>query len=97
MVQYSDYRHSITVEALDLAVVCCLRALSDFSQVTGNSRITWSGTKDDDWLAANRRVTFRFSRPDYRDAFVSTARRLLPDNSWTEVARRDDDPARPES
>jgi hypothetical protein len=95
MGQHSDYRYSISVASPDLAVVYCLRALSDYSQDTGNTRITWGGTKDSDWRVDNGQVTFHFSRPSYRDDFVATATRLLPSGSWNEVARRDDDPAQP--
>jgi hypothetical protein len=96
MTPHSDFRFSITVTTDDLAVVYALRALSDFSQATGNSRITWGGTKDDDWMSAGKQVTFRFSKSNYRDNFVATANRLLLSGSWRETARNDNDPASPQ-
>jgi hypothetical protein len=95
--QHSDFRYAITIETHDLAVVYCLRALADYSQDTGNSRIAWGGTKDDTWKAGNDQVAFRFSRPTYRDEFVINARRLLPGAAWREVSRNDQDPARPQT
>jgi hypothetical protein len=97
MGQHSAFHFSVTVHTVDLAVVYCLRAISDYSQDTGNSRITWGGTKDEDWRAAGQRITVRFSRPEYRDKFVSTASRLLPADSWREDGRSDRDPAAPQS
>jgi hypothetical protein len=97
MGQHSNFRFSVTLQTDDLAIVYCLRALSDYSQDTGNSRITWGGTKDEDWRAADRRMTVRFSQPAYREDFVATATRLLPNGSWREVSRSDQDPATPQS
>ena len=71
MDDHSTYRFSIAVHSTDLAVVNCLRSLSQFSQETGNNRIPWGGTKDTDWRRANCKVTFRFTTPAYRDAFVA--------------------------
>lgn len=96
MGQHSLYRFSVTVETAELAIVYCLRSLSDYAQDTGNSRITWGGTKDDDWRLARGKVTFRFSKPEYREDFLQTATRLLKPDSWREVARSDSDPARPQ-
>ena len=97
MSQHSIYKYSITIYTDDLALVGCLRALSKFGQRTGNNNIPWGGTKDKDWRRDKKRVTFRFSCPDYRDGFVSEIRRLLPEDLWQEVQRSDDDPATPVS
>lgn len=75
---HSAYRFSVTVRSDDLAVVNCLRALSQYSQTTGNNRIPWGGTKDDDWKRDKYSVTFRFSKPEYRTGFLAEAKRLLP-------------------
>lgn len=93
---HSLYRFSITIHSDDLAVVGCLRALSQFSQKTGNNRIPWGGTKDADWRSAARCVTFRFSATQYRDGFLAEASRLLPPALWTVRGQRDDDPASPQ-
>ena len=45
MGQHSRYCFSVTIHSDDLAVVNCLRALSQFGQATGNNRIPWGGTK----------------------------------------------------
>jgi hypothetical protein len=45
MGEHQKYKYSITILTGDLAVVNCLRALSQYSQKTGNNRITWGNTK----------------------------------------------------
>ena len=97
MTNHVDYRYSATVKSDDLAVVNCLRSLSQYAQRTGNNRIPWGGTKDKDWRRDDHSVTFRFTAPAYRDAFVSEAKRLLPTSLWTVVRLSDDDPARPQT
>lgn len=97
MTTHADHRFSITVHTDDLAVLYCLRALADYSQTTGNTRITWGGTKKDDWEHSGRMVTFRFSSPSYRTGFTKEAVRVLPDGSWSKVRQRDNDPATPRS
>ena len=93
---HSGYRFSVRVRSDDLAVINCLRALSQYSQKTGNNRIPWGGTKDADWKRANHHVTFRFTTPEYRDGFLSVAERLLPKSLWSMVRKVDDDPASPQ-
>ncbi|MDZ7759451.1 MAG: hypothetical protein U5L00_04245 [Desulfovermiculus sp.] len=39
MGDHHRYKYSITIQTDDLAVVNCLRALSQYSQKTGNKRI----------------------------------------------------------
>lgn len=95
MGEHSKYKFSVTIHTDDLAVVNCLRALSQYSQKTGNNRITWGNTKDADWQAANHKVTFRFTSPEYRDYYLSEIQRLLPPQLWQEVVRSDNDPAKP--
>jgi len=89
-----DYKFSITIRTDDLAVVNCLRALSQYSQKTGNNRIPWGGTKDTDWKQNDNAVTFRFSQPEYREGFIDELKRLLPPNLWSESERSDNDPAK---
>jgi hypothetical protein len=95
MGEHYKYKYSITIHTDDLAVVNCLRALSQYSQKSGNNRITWGNTKDADWTAANHRVTFRFTSPEYREGYLSELKRLLPNQLWKEVGRSDNDPAKP--
>ena len=94
MASHQDYKHSVTIHTDDLAIVNCLRALSQYSQRTGNNRIPWGNTKDLDWQNSNNYVTFRFSNPSYRDFFISEIKRILPLNLWDEVKMSDNDPAR---
>lgn len=93
MSDHKDYKFSITVHSDDLAVVNCLRSLSQFSKKTGNNRIPWGGTKDSDWESENHHVTFRFTSSDYREGFKSEVRRLLPNNCCTFTEESDSNPA----
>lgn len=95
MSEHYKYKYSITIQTKDLAVVNCLRALSQYSQKTGNNRITWGNTKDSDWKRADHCVTFRFTSPEYRVGFLSELNRLMPKDLWKEFARSDNDPATP--
>jgi hypothetical protein len=87
-------RFAVKCPTPDLPVVYCLRAIAEHSQKEINPRIAWGGTKDADWQRDGACVTFRFSSPQNRESFVQTATRLLPRDSWAEVSRSDDDPAR---
>jgi hypothetical protein len=93
---HKSYHFSVTVQSDDLAVVNCLRALSQFSQETGNNRIPWGGTKDDDWCRDGKQVTFRFTSSEYRAGFIAQAKRLLPSSLWEIAAQDDNDPAKPQ-
>ena len=95
MNQHSKYKYSITLQTDDLPVVNCLRALSQYSQKSGNVRIPWGNTKGRDWERDNHQVTFRFTTPEYREGFVSEVKRLLPKGLWKEIARSNNDPAWP--
>ena len=93
---HTTYKYSVTVHSEDLAVVNCLRALSQFSQKKGNNRIPWGGTKDEDWKRDGSRITFRFTTTEYRAGFLATAKRLLPQQLWSFVQQSDNDPAKPQ-
>ena len=95
MTTHADHKYSITIFTNDLAVVNCLRALSKFSQRTGNNNIPYAGTKDKDWKRDDKKVTFHFSNPDYRDGFVFEINRLLPPDLWKEISKSDNNPAVP--
>jgi len=95
MSTHKDHHFSITVYTSDLAVLYCLRALADYSQETGNTRIPWGGTTKEDWKRDKQCVTFRFSEPTYRSKFVEEASRILPNASWSKVKESDNDPAVP--
>lgn len=90
------YKYSVTVHSEDLAVVNCLRALSQFSQKSGNNRIPWGGTKYEDWKREGLCVTFHFSTADYRAGFLAEAKRLLPQQFWSVMRQSDNDPAKPQ-
>jgi hypothetical protein len=95
MGEHHKYKYSVTIHTEDLAVVNCLRALSQYSQRTGNNRITWGNTKDSNWKVAGHRVTFRFTSPEYTDGYLYEVKRLLPSELWKESGRSDNDPAKP--
>ena len=97
MSEHVFYKYSITIYSNDLALVHCLRALSQFSQQNGNNRIPWGGTKEADWKKSANKVTFHFSRPEYREIFQNEIKRLLPVSLWKEVSTNDNDPAIPQS
>lgn len=96
MSEHSRYKYSITIKSDDLAIVNCLRALSQYCQKMGNNRIPWGGTKDKDWDRDNYEVTFRFTSTEYREGFIEESDRLLPSNLWHEVGRSDSNPAKPQ-
>lgn len=97
MSQHHEYHFSVTIHTDDLALLGCLRALSQHCQKTGNPRIPWGGTKREDWEQARHRATFHFSSALYRDELLAEARRLLPATLWREVSRSDSDPAKPQT
>jgi hypothetical protein len=97
MSQHHDYHYSVTVHTDDLALLGCMRALSQHCQRTGNPRIPWGGTKQGDWEQTAHRATFHFSSPAYRSDFLAEAQRLLPAKLWQEVSMSDSDPAVPQS
>lgn len=96
MSQHAEYHYSVTIRTHDLAVVHCLRALSQFAQASGNKRIPWGGTKERDWKAMNHCITFHFNSPDYRRDFLAQVQRLLPQSLWEKTGENDADPAEPQ-
>ena len=96
MGQHHLYRYSLSITTDDLAVVYCLRALSKYSQKTGNNNIPWGGTNDRQWEKRAHSATFFFSSPDYREGFLSEATRLLPHGLWQVVSSSDETPATPQ-
>lgn len=97
MNKHAEYHYSVTIETNDEAVLNCLRALSQYAQSTGNSRIPWGGTKKEDWLQDDRCVTFHFSKKEYRATFIKEVFRLLPGSLWKKIDENDDDPATSQS
>ena len=94
---HKEFHFSATIHTDDLAVLGCLRSLSQHAQASGNARIPWGGTKRDDWERASHHATFHFSSAEYREEFVRQAQRLLPKNIWQVVSTQDDDPAVPQN
>lgn len=95
--RHKDYRFSATLHTDDRSVVNCLRALSQVSQLTGNVRIPWGGTKDSDWERDGHQVTFRFSSIEYRLRFLAEAERVLRPRLYSVVRLSDSDPAIPQA
>src|SRR5688500_6091254 len=93
---HSTYCFSVTVASDDKPVIGCLRSLAMSCQKRGNNKIPWGGTKDSDWARDGRRVTFRFTTPEYRALFIAEAQRVLQPGLWFEVTRSDADPATPQ-
>jgi len=96
MNRHAKYHYSVTIKTDDEAILQCLRALSQYAQITGNKRIPWGGTKKRDWEKDNHRVTFHFSKREYRDSFIEEASRLLAIDLWKKVSENDNDPATPQ-
>jgi len=96
MTTHREHHFSITVHTDDIAILYCLRALADYCQETGNTRITWGGTKKEEWERGGKSVTFHFSSPAYRTKFSREAARVLPSDSWSKVRESDNDPAIPQ-
>jgi hypothetical protein len=94
---HANYKFSVTLASDDLAVVNCLRALAQYSQRSGNNRIPWGGTKDQDWKRAGHKVTFHFTTPEFRAGFVAEAQRLLPEKIWSVAGESNNDPAHPQT
>lgn len=95
--EHKSFHFSVTLRSDDLAVIHCLRALAQYAQRDGNTRITWGGTKRKDWEENHHQITLRFTQPEYRHHFVAEADRLLPLGSWSEASRSDSDPASPQT
>ncbi len=93
---HRDFHYSVTIQTDDLALLGCLRALSQHAQSTGNARIPWGGTKRQDWERDAHRATFQFTSTTFRADFLRHARRLLPEKMWRVTAESDNDPATPQ-
>ena len=96
MSQHADFHYSVTVRTDDLAVLHCLRSLSQYAQKDGNKRIPWGGTKESDWKGRDHCVAFHFTSPLYRRDFLAQLERLLPKGLWKKVSENDSDPATPQ-
>jgi hypothetical protein len=96
MSKHADHHYSVTLRTDDMAVLNCLRSLADFSQKEGNKRIAWGGTTDAAWRNNANSVTFRFTRPVYRDGFLMEIARLLPAELFQVTKQSDNDPAVPQ-
>ncbi len=91
---YERCHFSVSCETHDLAVLHCLRSLSQFAEGSNIPKsIPWGGTKEAAWHKNNDVATFRFTSPDYRQTFIDEASRLLPTGSWKQVGSSDNDPA----
>jgi len=97
MTQHVKYHYSVTIRTDDLAVLHCLRSLSEYAQKVGCVRIPWGGTKESDWKACEHCATFHFTDPSFRLDFLTQLGRLLPRNLWEKVEENDADPATPQS
>ena len=86
------FHYSIHCKTDDPMVLACLRALCHVSEEHSKPSSAWGGTGEADWRAADQTVTFRFTKPEYRDRFAREANRLLP-NRWSEIDRSDNNPA----
>jgi len=90
---HKDHKFSITIHTNDIAILYCLRALADYAQKTGNTRIAWGGTTKNNWKSNNNTITFRFTKSDYRVGFIKEVNHILSSNSWKIVGESNNDPA----
>jgi hypothetical protein len=63
------------------------------SRAPSPKSIPWGGAKEAAWRKNDHVATFRFTSPEYREAFLDEATRLLPAKSWTKVGSSDNDQA----
>ena len=89
---HDAFHYSIRCRTDDGMVLACLRALCHVCEEHAKPNIGWGGTGVPEWRASGNAVTFRFTKPEFRERFVTEAARLLQ-GRWTEVARSDADPA----
>lgn len=92
--EHSKFRHSLTVETHDRAVLFCLRGLCECVEQYPASDIALADADVNAWSTSDGRITFRFSDARHRSAFLGDATRLLA-GKWMRVGLRDDDPAPP--
>jgi hypothetical protein len=81
------FNYRVTVHTDDIDVLFALRGLAHGSQKKGTVNASWGGTGEAEWRAANQKVTFKFSDPRYRVAFLDKGNRLLP-SLWTKVSEQ---------
>lgn len=92
MITHQDYVFSATLFCNDLAVVSCLRGLAWYCQTDGNKMISWGNVKENDWRNCGCKVTFHFSRLNFRDNFLLRGREIFGE-AFTPVAESNNDPA----
>ncbi len=91
---HSEYHFSITVQTGDAAVLHCLRGLCQQWAGGRYPQMGWGGTDRETWKSNEGRVVLRFTSVAGRASFAADAKRLLGGH-WSEVERRDDNPAAP--
>lgn len=93
--EHKKYHFSATCNTSDAAALHCLRALCQFAEKANYPQIGWGGTKESTWRNSDGQFTVRFTRPEYRAAFLKEAGRLLGAH-WELVSTNDNDPATPQ-
>jgi len=89
---YSRYHFSVTCHTSDVAVMFCLRGLSEWAEEGRFANIGRGGTTRGDWKQSGGKSTFRFTDPAYRQRFLEKASELLS-TRWAVAEQSDDDPA----
>lgn len=89
---HAQYHFSITVHTVDVAVLHCLRALCQHWAGGPYPQMGWGGSDQVTWKVNNNNVVLRFASDTGRASFLKDAQRLLA-GYWSEVSRKDDDPA----
>jgi len=89
------FHYAITCHTDDEGVLHCLRALAQYCEQAAAPHIAWGGTGREAWRKDHNAVTFRFTKPVYREQFAKEAHRLLPDG-WSVTGESDNDPASPQ-
>lgn len=88
---HAQFPFSLTVETQDRAVLFCLRGLCANVEQDADWATALAEASVDAWTKAEGCVTFRFSAPRHRSAFLGDATRLLA-GKWMRVALHDDEP-----
>jgi hypothetical protein len=96
MNEHQRFKYSATIHTEDEAVLNCLRALAQFTSRDGNARISWGGTKKQQWESAGHTAAFRFTSPEWHNHFLVEYARLLPHDLWHMTSNSDNDPATPQ-
>lgn len=95
MSDHQKYHFSATCHTDDAAVLHCLRALCQHAEKGKFPQIGWGGTKQSVWEKDGGKFTVRFTRAEYRQKYLTEARRLLAGH-WQLVSTDDNDPATPQ-